>query len=132
MLERRIKRVRWSPGDRLVLAALRERIPPSAWASLLVKPETVIGWHRELVRRKWAAYRRRPRRGRPPTSEEWRELIVRMACENPRWGYFRIRDELPKPQGGSDHDSISAARRWHSARRSSISADLEAVHGRAR
>ena len=41
VLERQIKRVRWSPGDRLVLAALRERIPPSAWAGLLVKPETV-------------------------------------------------------------------------------------------
>ena len=96
VLERQIKRVRWSPGDRLLLAALRERIPPSAWAGLLVKPETVLGWHRELVRRKWAAYRRRPRRGRPPTSEECRELIVRMARENPRWGYFRIRGELLK------------------------------------
>jgi len=96
VLERQIKRVRWSPGDRLVLAALRERIPPSAWAGLLVKPETVLGWHRELVRRKWAAYRGRPRRGRPPASEECRELIVRMARENSRWGYFRIRGELLK------------------------------------
>ncbi len=96
VLERQIKRVRWSPEDRLVLAALRERIPPSAWAGLLVKPETVLGWHRELVRRKWAAYRGRPRRGRPPASEECRELIVRMARENSRWGYFRIRGELLK------------------------------------
>src|SRR5438874_13395001 len=54
VLERQIKRVRWSPGDRLLLAALRERIPPPAWAGLLVKPETVLGWQRELVRRKWA------------------------------------------------------------------------------
>ena len=61
VLERQIKRVRWSPGDRMVLAALRERIPRSAWAGLLVKPETVLGWHRQLVRRKWAAYRHRPR-----------------------------------------------------------------------
>jgi len=43
VLERQIKRVRWSPGDRMALAALRERIPPSAWAALLVKPETVLG-----------------------------------------------------------------------------------------
>ena len=84
VLERQIKRVRWSSGDRMVLAALRQRIPPSAWAGLLVKPETVLGWHRELVRRKWAAYRGRPRRGRPPAAEECRALIVRMARENPR------------------------------------------------
>ncbi len=96
VLERQIKRVRWSPGDRMALAALRERIPPSAWAALLVKPETVLGWHRELVRRKWAAYRDRPRRGRPPTSERCCQLILRMARENPRWGYFRIRGELLK------------------------------------
>ena len=96
VLERQIKRARWSPGDRMVLAALRERIPRSGWAGLLVKPETVLGWHRELVRRKWAAYRGRPRRGRPPISAECRQLILRMARENPRWGYFRIRGELLK------------------------------------
>jgi hypothetical protein len=133
VLECQLKRVRWSPRDRLVLAALRERIPPSVWAGLLVKPETVLGWQRELVRRKWAAYRGRPRRGRPPASEECRELIARMARENSRWGYFRIRGELLKlGHGGGDHDSISAARRWHPAGRASFSADLEAVPGRAR
>jgi putative transposase len=54
VLERQIKRVHWNPGDRMVLTALRERIPRSGWAGLLVKPETVLGWHRALVRRKWA------------------------------------------------------------------------------
>src|SRR3989475_1877430 len=96
VLERQIKRVHWSPGDRMVLAALRDRIPRSGWAGLLVKPETVLGWHRALVRRKWAAYGVRPRRGRPQISTECRQLIVRMARENPRWGYFRIRGELLK------------------------------------
>ena len=96
VLERQIKRVRWEPGDRLILAALRERLPRSAWAGLLVRPETVLGWHRELVRRRWAAYTRRPQIGRPPLGEEVRELIVQMARENPRWGYFRIRGELMK------------------------------------
>jgi hypothetical protein len=94
VLERQIGRVRWTPGDRMVLAALRERLPRTAWSALLVQPETVLGWHRELVRRRWAGYRERPRRGRPPLSEERRELIVRMARENSRWGYFRIRGEL--------------------------------------
>ena len=96
VLERQIKRLRWSPGDRMIMAALRERLPRSAWPGLLVKPETVLGWHRQLVRRKWAAYRGRPRRGRPPTSAACRELILRMARENPRWGNFRIRGELLK------------------------------------
>jgi putative transposase len=96
VLERQIKRVRWEPGDRMILAALRERLPRSAWAALLVQPETVLGWHRELVRRRWAAYRGRPRTGRPPLAEAVRELIIRMARENPRWGYFRIRGELLK------------------------------------
>ncbi len=96
VLERQIRRVRWSPGDRMIMAALRDRLPRSAWAGLLVKPKTVLAWHRALVRRKWAGYRSRPRRGRPPISVERRQLILRMARENPRWGYFRIRGELLK------------------------------------
>ena len=79
VLERQVKRVRWTLADRMILAALRDRLPQSAWAGLLVKPETVLGWHRDLVRRKWAAYRGRPRRGRPPLSAEVRLLIVKMA-----------------------------------------------------
>ena len=96
VLERQIKRVHWTPGDRMVVAALRARLPQSAWAGLLVQPQAVLGWHRTLVRRKWAAYRGRPRRGRPPIANECRELIIRMATENPSWGYFRIRGELLK------------------------------------
>ena len=96
VLERQTKRVRWNPGDRMIMAALRERLPRSAWAVLLVKPETVLGWHRALVRRRWAAYRGRPRRGRPPIPDECRQLILRMARENPSWGYFRIRGEILK------------------------------------
>ena len=85
VLERQIKPVQWNAGDRMVLAALRERIPRSGWAGLLVKPETVLSWHHRLVRRKWAAYRGRPQRGRPPISVECRQLILQMARENPRW-----------------------------------------------
>ena len=96
VLERQIGRVRWSIADRMVLAVLGKRLSPEAWSGLLVKPETVIGWHRVLVRRKWAAYRGRPRRGRPPIERELRELIVRMARENPTWGYFYIKGELMK------------------------------------
>jgi hypothetical protein len=59
VLERQIKRVRWTPGDRMLMAAPRDHLPQSAWAGLLVHPETVLGWHRTLVRREWAAYLRR-------------------------------------------------------------------------
>jgi len=96
VLERQVKRVRWQTGDKLVLAALMRRLAPEAWSGLLVKPETVIGWHRALVRRKWASYRGRPRRGRPAIEAEVRERIVRMARENSTWGYFYIRGELLK------------------------------------
>ena len=96
VLERQIARVRWTAGDRMVMAALRDRIPKAAWPGLLVKPETVLGWHRALVRRKWAAYRGRPRRGRPPLAEDCRALIIRIAKENPGFGYFRLRGELLK------------------------------------
>jgi hypothetical protein len=111
VLERQIERVHWTPGDRMVLAALRERIPRSAWASLLVKPETVLGWHRQLVRRKWAAYRGRPPRGRPPISDECRQLIIRMATDNPRWCYFRYPGRASEAglHGSSGHDQIGSA-----------------------
>jgi putative transposase len=75
VLERQVKRVPWQPRDRLLLALLRERLPRSAWATLLVQLEAVLGWHREPVRRRWAAYRGRPRVGRPPLALECRELI---------------------------------------------------------
>ena len=133
VLERQVRRVRWTPGDRMVLAALQQRLPRSAWAALLVQPETVLGWHRELVRRRWAAYRDRPRRGRPRLSEECRELIVRMARENSRWGYFRIRGELLKLGYSVSATSIrSVLRRASSTRWPQISADLEAVLGSSR
>ena len=108
VLERRIKRIRWAPGDRMMLAALNPRLPKASWPGLLVKPETVLGWHRELIRRRWAAYTGRPRRGRPPLGDDMRALIVRMAKENPSWGYVRIRGELLKLGHGVAATSIRA------------------------
>src|SRR5215472_10960937 len=85
VLERQVKVVRWRRADRLVLAALASRLPRPSWSALLVKPETVLRWHRELVRSKWASFAGRPRRGRPSISEECRELIRQLAKENSRW-----------------------------------------------
>jgi len=70
-------------------------MPRGLWSSFVVRPETLLRWHRELVRRKWT-YKRRARPGRPPIDPEISALIVRLGRENPRWGYQRIRGELLK------------------------------------
>jgi hypothetical protein len=64
------------------------------WRSFLVRPETLLRWHRQLVARKWTRPHRPP--GRPALHPEVRELILRLGRENPRWGYIRIRGELLK------------------------------------
>jgi putative transposase len=96
ILRRTVKKPRLRPADRMILAALASRLPRRTWARLLVRPETVLGWHRALVRRKWAAFGRRRGPGRPRIDEDCRQLILRLAKENPRWGYVRIRGELLK------------------------------------
>jgi hypothetical protein len=62
---------------------------------LIFKPDTVLCWHRELVRRKWS-FRRKGNPGRPKISSELEALIVRLAKENSRWGYEKIQGELLK------------------------------------
>jgi putative transposase len=87
-------RLRWS--DRALIAALAGVIPKARWAGLplLVTPETVVRWHRDLLRRRWAAKSRAGRSGRPATRRDIRALILRLAAENPGWGYRRIHGEL--------------------------------------
>jgi putative transposase len=96
VLRRRTQRTAWRPGDRLVLAALSRCLPRACWPAFPVRPATLLHWHRELVRRKWAAFARRRGRGRPPLPIASRNLILQLAQENPRWGYQRIRGELLK------------------------------------
>ena len=96
VLRRRAGGAAWRLGDRLWLAALSRCLPSSAWHVFPVHPATLRRWHRELVRRQWAATGQRRRTGRPPLLAAVRELIVRLARENPRWGYLRIRGELLK------------------------------------
>jgi putative transposase len=79
-----------------VLAALSRCFPRADWLVFPVRPETLLRWHRELVRRKWAAFGRRRESGRPPLPAASRDMILRLAEENPRWGYQRIRGELLK------------------------------------
>src|SRR5450756_537700 len=67
---------------------------PGRLPAFLVRPETLLGWHRSLVARKWTRPYRRP--GRPAIDPEVCKLILQMARENPRWGYLRIKGELGK------------------------------------
>jgi hypothetical protein len=96
VLRRQGKRTPWRAADRLLLAALSRCAPRTDWWRFPVRPETLVRWHRDLVRRKWAAFGRRRGLGRPPLAPELRALILRLARENPRWGYQRIRGELRK------------------------------------
>jgi putative transposase len=93
VLERQVARPQLTPADRALLAAFSRALPRRAWrTSLFVAPATVLRWHRELVARRWTYPHRRP--GRPPTPAEVHGLVVRMARENPGWGYRRIQGEL--------------------------------------
>jgi putative transposase len=96
VLRRSVKKPRLRPWDRILLTVLAMRLPRSRWGALIVRPGTILGWHRALVRQKWAAYGRRRRPGRPRLPEQCRELILRLAKENSGWGYVRIRGELLK------------------------------------
>src|SRR5262245_33357995 len=64
ILERKVGKPAWQPGDRVLLAALSQLLPRSAWSALPPKPETLLRWHRDLARHKWAAFRQRPPRRR--------------------------------------------------------------------
>jgi hypothetical protein len=67
-------------------------LPRGRWSCFFVRPDTLLRWHRRLVAGAWT----HPHRGtgRPPLDQELQQLIVRLARENPRWGYQRIQGEL--------------------------------------
>ncbi|WP_210748315.1 helix-turn-helix domain-containing protein [Actinomadura latina] len=98
MLERQLsgQKVRFTGLDRALLAALPHRLTPQALRGMrvLVRPETVLRWQRDLVRRQPAARSRPKRPGRPPTVRSIRELVLRLVHENPSWGYRRVHGEL--------------------------------------
>jgi putative transposase len=95
VLRRKTGRPRFTAGDRVLLAAASRVLPRERWASFLVTPQTLLRWHRTLVRRKWT-YGKERTPGRPPIDPQVAELILRMARENARWGCVRIFGELRK------------------------------------
>jgi hypothetical protein len=94
VLRRQVARPRYTPTDRTVLAMLAKLPPRDRWPIFLVTPSTLLRWHRELIRRRWTyPTNGRSRRALDPQIVD---LVVRLARDNPRWGYVRIVGECRK------------------------------------
>jgi len=96
VLQRQVVRARPTQADRVLLAALLQRTSRGRMQQmhLFISPDTVLRWHRDLLRRRWAAKSRPKRPGRPPTRALIRDLVLRLARDNGDWGYRRIHGEL--------------------------------------
>jgi transposase len=96
VLRRNIGRVRYEPADRVWFAALARLLPRRRWTQIFpVTPATLLAWHHRLAAKKYDTSKRR-KPGRPPTAASVARLVVRLAKENPLWGYRRIQGELTK------------------------------------
>lgn len=96
VLQRQVGRPAFTDTDRAILAGLLHHLPMDRLRRLLllVQPDTILRWHRNLLRRHHAAACVPKRRGRPPTVRSIRNLVLRLARENPAWGYRRMHGEL--------------------------------------
>src|SRR6188474_2078209 len=92
VLRRRTPRPRTTWTDRALIAALSRLLPVRRRLGLLVAPATILRWHRQLVDRRWTTKPTRP--GRPAIPAGLRALVLRLATENPTWGYRRLHGEL--------------------------------------
>jgi putative transposase len=92
VLRRQVHRPDLQHADRVLLAALSRVLRRSSWGAFLVTPATLLRWHRNLIARRWSYPHRS--RGRPAIPANLREAVLRLARENPRWGYQRIAGEL--------------------------------------
>ena len=94
VLRRQVPRPTLEPADRARLAAVSRALPRARWSCFFVRPETLLRWHRRLLAGAWIYPHRQT--GRPPLDAEVEQLIVRLARENPAWGYQRIQGELKR------------------------------------
>jgi transposase InsO family protein len=96
VLQRQVGKPAFTDTDRLILAGLLHHLPREKLRRLvlLVRPDTIVRWHRDLLTRRHAATCAPKRRGRPPTIRSIRVLVLRLARENSSWGYRRIHGEL--------------------------------------
>jgi len=111
VLRRQVARPGPDWADRAILAALARMLPAALRGSRLVTPGTLLAWHHRLITRKWT-YPDRP--GRPAVGLEIRDLVLRLARENPTWGYRRVHGEMTRL---GHHVSAATVRRILRARR---------------
>jgi transposase len=111
VLRRQVGQPRFSWSERALIALLASLVPRERWRSFPVTPQTVLDWHRRLVRRRRTYPHRRP--GRPRLPDETVELDLRLAREDPRWGYLRIVGELRKLGVFVSKTSVASVLRRH-------------------
>jgi putative transposase len=87
ILRRQTGRPAMMTVDRLLLAAASRLLPRERWRAFIITPATLLRWHRRLVAKRWTYVRPV---GRPPMRCEIRQLVLRLARDNPRWGYQRM------------------------------------------
>jgi transposase len=139
VLRRQAAKPAFTPDDRFLLAGLLHHLPVEKLRRLLllVRPDTILRWHRDLLKQRHAATRVRRRRGRPRTVRSIRALALRLAKENPHWGYRRVHGELAALGIGvaastvweifKEHGIDSAPQRDHSTWAAFLHGQAEAI-----
>ncbi len=94
VLHRQVPHPRFDNTDRTIISTLARAIDRTRWSAFIIQPATILAWHRRLIAKHWTYPHRHV--GRPATAAEIRTMIIRLATENPTWGYRRIHGELAR------------------------------------